>query len=131
MKALRYGKMKGTWASVYFFCHVFPTEKTINGYYKCDLIYDTLKGQKTLKWVIPAEYLEENGHVEVRQDVYFARFFLRSTMDWERDEKGNEIKDENGNRKAISVFLFGKMIDFWNVRLFGEPTQDYLDGKID
>ena len=131
MKALRYGKMNGHWVTGYFFCRVFPLEKTTNGYYKCNLIYDTLKGQKTLKWVIPAEYLEENGYVEVNQDVYFARFFLNQTMDWERDEKGNEIRDSEGNRKSRTVFLFGKMIDFWNTRIFGEPTQDYLDGKVD
>lgn len=101
------------------YCRVLPLEKTKNGYYKCKLYYDNEDLNKTIDWVIPAEYLEENGRFESNQDVYFARWLLRESHEVVTDENGKEQYDDFGNVKVKTVHYLGKLVEFWNTRVFG------------
>ena len=129
MDQLKYGKQKGAWLNAYFYCRVFPLEKTKNGFYKCRLSF--LDGKKSIEWVIPAKYLEENGHVEASQDVYFARFRIMHGYEIVKDENGEVVKTSNGEPKIEQVMKLGRMIDFWNTRVYGVPSDAYLNGLED
>lgn len=99
--------------------HILPLEKTKNGYYKCELFYDKNGEKKFFEWVIPSEYLEENGHFQSSKDVYFARWFVSETRNIAKDEAGKVIYDDDGNIKIESVYLLGRLVEFWNTRVFG------------
>ena len=132
MEQLKYGKQNGHWLCINFFCHVFPLKKSKNNFYKCSLTYKSSDGNdNSVEWSIPAKYLEENGHFEVNNDVYFARFRVSVKWEIEKDEDGNIIKDKNGEPKVRQILCLGRMIDFWNTRIFGEPSEDYLHGSED
>ena len=131
MEALRHGKLNGHWATVEIYCHVFPLSKSKNGFYKCRFSYQSKSGECSFEWAIPGKYIEENGCVVASSDVFFARFFLTDKWETEKDKDGNIVKNEFGDPKARQVFVLGRMIDFWNTRIFGKPTRKYLDGLED
>ena len=110
--------------TAYVFCTVFPIEKTKNGFYKCRLNYKRYnKIEKSIEWVIPAQYLEENGHVTANHDIYFARWLVRQDPDVYRDENGEPKKDVYGQVRVGMFLHFGRLIEFWNTRIFGKPTK--------
>lgn len=113
MEALRAGFDFSHYLTVYMLCRVFPLSKTKNGYYKCRLIYNSKGKEEFVEWAIPAQYLEENGHFETSQDVYYARF--HTNMKYEI------VKDENGNEEVKQIITLGRMIEFWNTRVYGMP----------
>ena len=131
MEKLKFGKQSGHWLCIYMFCRVFPLKKSRNDFYKCRLTYKTNDGENSVEWSIPAKYLEENGCFTVSNDLYFARFRVSQKWEIEKDEDGNMIKDENGEPKVRQILCLGKMIDFWNTRVFGSPSENYLHGSED
>lgn len=117
------------YATAYVFCHVFPVEKTKNGFYKCRLSFEQYSKkeksvvERSIEWIIPAEYLEENGCVTANNDIYFARFLIKTHPDLYRDEDGNPKLDKYGNPRAGYFMHLGKLIEFWNTRVFGKPDK--------
>lgn len=113
MEALRQKISYKHYLTLHLYCRVFVLSKTKNGYYKCHLIYQTKDENETfIEWVIPKQYLEENGHYVQSQDIYFARWLLTTAYD--------VVKDENGNEELKQYFRLGRMINFWNTRIFGK-----------
>lgn len=117
------------YATAYLYCTVFPIEKTKNGFYKCHLRYGKFKN-KVIEWVIPAEYLEENGVVSASKDVFFARWLMHSFPDLVRNEEGEPIKYENGYH-VVTKLKLGRLIEFWNTRVFGEGSEPFKTAKKD
>lgn len=109
--------------TVYMYCTVFPLEKTTNGFFKCRLIYDK---DKSVEWIIPAEYLGDNGRVVASKDVFFARFIARTRPIILKDKDGVELRDKNGQIRIEERLFLGKLIEFWNTRVFG-PGSDPED----
>lgn len=110
--------------TVYMYCTVFPLEKTTNGFFKCRLSYKK-ENRKTeyIEWIIPAEYLGDNGRVEASKDVFFARFIARTRPIVLKDKDGVELRDKYGNVRVEERLFLGKLIEFWNTRVFG-PGSD-------
>lgn len=110
--------------TVYMYCTVFPLEKTTNGFFKCRLSYKK-ENRKTecIEWIIPAEYLGDNGRVEASKDVFFARFIARTRPIVLKDKDGVELRDKYGNVRVEERLFLGKLIEFWNTRIFG-PGSD-------
>lgn len=110
--------------TVYMYCTVFPLEKTTNGFFKCRLSYeDKNKKIESVEWIIPAEYLGDDGRVEASKDVFFARFIARTRPVVLKDENGVELRDKYGNIRVKDCLFLGKLIEFWNTRVFG-PGSD-------
>lgn len=115
--------------TIYVYCTVFPIEKTKNGFYKCHLRYNKDEKDCVIEWIIPAEYLEEKGSVKASKDVYFARWLARTVPEIMKDENGNEVKDEDGNIKVEKKLHLGRLIEFWNTRVFGVGSEPFETSK--
>ena len=109
--------------TVYMYCTVFPLEKTTNGFFKCRLTYDK---EKSVEWIIPAKYLGDNERVVASKDVFFARFIARTRPIILKDKDGVELRDKNGQIRIEDRLFLGKLIEFWNTRVFG-PGSDPED----
>lgn len=116
------------YCTVYLYCTVFPLEKTQNGYYKCHFCYKEEDKEHPLIWVLPANLIEENGHVEATKDIYFARWLVKEYSDLARDGNGEPIK-KGGLYHAISRLKLGRLIEFWNTRVFGEGSEPFKTAK--
>lgn len=119
MKQLKADFDYSRYLTAFAYCTVFPLEKTKNGFYKCRLTFGKKEHDK-VDWIIPLEYLEENGHLMYnKDDVYFARWLVRNVPEVEIDENGKQVLDENGSPKIKELMHFGRLIEFWNTRVFG------------
>lgn len=115
--------------TAYLYCRIFPIEKTKNGFYRCRLCNGKNNENVFCEWVLPAELIEENGYVEAGKDIYFARWLIRSYPDLERDENGEPIKDKHGLFHAVTKQKLGRLIEFWNTRVFGEGSEPFKTAK--
>ena len=78
---------------------------------------------------VVTEYLEEKGSVRASKDVYFVRWLARTVPEIVKDEDGNEVKDEDGNIKVENKLHLGRLIEFWNTRVFGEGSDPLETSK--
>lgn len=115
--------------TAYLYCRILPVEKTKNGFYRCRFGSVEKNDDFSFEWVIPAELIEENGRVEAGKDVYFARWLIKSYSDFERDENGEPLKDENGQFRPVIKQKLGRLIEFWNTRVFGEGSEPFKTAK--
>ena len=116
--------------TVYLYCTVFPLEKTTNGFFKCRLSYNKESGETaSIEWIIPAEYLGDGGRVVASKDVYFARFLARTRPIVLKDEDGVELRDKYGNIRVENRLFLGKLIEFWNTRVFGVGSEPFETSK--
>ena len=113
--------------TMYFYCTVFPLEKTKEGFFKCQLKAKQKEGgEEVIEWIIPAEYLGENGRVVASRDIFFARFMVKSRPVVLKDENGVDLKDKYGNVRVEERLFLSRLIEFWNTRVFG-PGSDTLE----